>query len=224
MERGPTTASYPAERAAALAGVPISTLYYWARNGIVVPSVSRDRVMKWSYSDLLVLRLVDWLRQDKDDDDHLRLPKASMPRIRKELSKAESLGEHLLDAGLEVYVDAKGRLAFRDHEGMYIPLGSGVSQEMVDTSVNLVRPFDSHGLHGPDLVHPRPTLRILPGKLSGEPHVDGTRVPTNMLAALGARRFDEAQIIELYPMLSEENVREALALEKQLEANLGRAA
>lgn len=221
MDRGPTTASYPAERAASLAGVPISTLYYWAKTGVVAPSVSRARVMKWSYADLLVLRLVDWLRQDKAE---LELPKASMARIRAELAKAESLGERLLEVGLEVYVDGKGRLAFRDQVGMYVPLGRGVSQGLVDTAVNLVRPFESHGLHGPDLVHPRPTLRIYPGKLSGEPHVDGTRVPTSMLAALGARRFDESQIIELYPMLSEENVREALALEKQLEANLGRAA
>jgi len=43
--------AYSAERAAALAGVPKSTIYYWARKGHLIPSVSR-RPFLWSYTDL----------------------------------------------------------------------------------------------------------------------------------------------------------------------------
>ena len=36
--------AYPAERAAALSGVTLSTVHWWARNDVLVPSVSVERV------------------------------------------------------------------------------------------------------------------------------------------------------------------------------------
>ncbi|MCL2464549.1 MAG: hypothetical protein FWF28_05725, partial [Micrococcales bacterium] len=53
---------YEASRAAALSGVPKSTLYEWARRRVVVPSVSPEREKLWSYADLMALRIVSWLR------------------------------------------------------------------------------------------------------------------------------------------------------------------
>lgn len=50
--------AYEVPRAAALAGVPLSTLYHWAREEVVTPSVSATREKLWSYRDLLTLRLV----------------------------------------------------------------------------------------------------------------------------------------------------------------------
>jgi uncharacterized protein (DUF433 family) len=62
--------------------------------------------------------------------------------------------------------------------------------------------------------------RIIPGKLSGEPHVVDTRIPTKMLSTLRTRGLEVSAIIELYPRLTQENVEEAIALEVQLERNL----
>ncbi len=45
-----------AVRRAALSGVPKSTVHYWSRQGILVPSVSPERVKLWSYGDLMALR------------------------------------------------------------------------------------------------------------------------------------------------------------------------
>ena len=56
---------YKAHRASALSGVPQSTVYLWARNGLVTPSVSPTRVKLWSYADLMALRIVYWLRHPK---------------------------------------------------------------------------------------------------------------------------------------------------------------
>jgi uncharacterized protein (DUF433 family) len=212
------SAAYTADRAAALAGVPRSTLYYWARTNLVVPSVARTKVKRWSYADLLILRLVDWLRQTKPDD--VEVARVSVQRIRQWFERTEDLGERLLDRGLEVWVDQKGQLVFEDAGGMHVPLGEGLAQELVDTKVNLVRPFGVDGRRGPDLVRPRPTLRIVPGKLSGEPHVEATRIPTRMLATLARRGFREDQIVEMYPALNVTNVGEAIDLENQLEENL----
>jgi uncharacterized protein (DUF433 family) len=122
--------------------------------------------------------------------------------------------------GFEALVDQSGGLVFGGPLGLYVPLGKGIAQGRLDTKIDLVRPFEAHGLSGPDLVQPRPSLRILPGKLSGEPHVKETRIPTHMLAALHRRGFDKAQIIELYPPLRIESIEEALDLEVQLEHNL----
>jgi hypothetical protein len=49
---------YDARRAAALSGVPRSTVYDWARRDIVVPSISPEREKLWSYADLMALRIV----------------------------------------------------------------------------------------------------------------------------------------------------------------------
>jgi hypothetical protein len=49
---------YDARRAAALSGVPLSTLYQWARRGIIEPSASAERPRLWSYADLMALRIV----------------------------------------------------------------------------------------------------------------------------------------------------------------------
>jgi uncharacterized protein (DUF433 family)/DNA-binding transcriptional MerR regulator len=221
--RALVSAAYPADRAAALAGVPRRTLYYWAKTGLVVPTVSQTKLMRWSYADLLLARLVDWLRQDKPPD--LEIARTSIRRIRENLERVEDLGERLMTEGFDVYVDQRGGLIFGGPDGMFVPLGDGLTQRLVESRVNLIRPFERRaGMRGPDLAKPRPSLRIVPGKLSGEPHVAATRVPTQMLAALSHQGFDREQIRGLYPTLSEDSIRDALDLEDQLERNLQAAA
>jgi uncharacterized protein (DUF433 family) len=65
-------------------------------------------------------------------------------------------------------------------------------------------------------------LRIVPGKLGGEPHLEGTRIPTAAIAALNERGFNEGRIIELYPHLGDQRsaIRNAIDLERQLASNL----
>jgi len=70
------------------------------------------------------------------------------------------------------------------------------------------------------LVTPRPHLRIIPGKLSGEPHVAHTRVATRSLAALRRDGLSVENISSLYPDLSNAAIGESWELEEQLEANV----
>jgi uncharacterized protein (DUF433 family) len=87
--------------------------------------------------------------------------------------------------------------------------------------VNLVAAFEREGgISAPDLARPRPTLRIIPGRLSSEPHVDGTRLGTQMIEALRRRGLESDQIVRLYSFLTPRNIDEALSLEAQLERNL----
>ena len=82
---------YEAARAAALSGVPISTVYYWANREVVTPSVSPVRTRLRSYGDLMALRIVSWLRRPKNVDDGL-LPASPMPEVRRVLSLLDKLG------------------------------------------------------------------------------------------------------------------------------------
>jgi uncharacterized protein (DUF433 family)/DNA-binding transcriptional MerR regulator len=219
MDRPPFAAAYPAARAASLAGVPLSTLHYWSRHGIWTPSVSTIRPKRWSYADLLALRLIDWLRTDKPS---IHVPRTSMAKIRRALAVVEDLGEQLVEQTVTVSVDRRGGVVLRVREEVFVPLPRGLVQGLIDRAgIDLVEAFHGHGgIRGPNLTRPRPTLRIIPGKLSGEPHVVDTRIPTSAVAALAAAGLGPSEVVALYPDLTLDNVEEALDLEGQLERNL----
>jgi uncharacterized protein (DUF433 family) len=71
---------------------------------------------------------------------------------------------------------------------------------------------------GPDLLCPRPALRIVPGKVGGEPHLAGTRLTTRSVAALARRGLDPGQIAGLFPDHAKGAIAEAIELERQLAA------
>lgn len=153
---------------------------------VLVPSVSAKRVKLWSYTDLMALRIIYWLRQQKTSEAGLDIPRTSMASIRRD-PRAETLE------------------------------GERLAGELFDP----IAPFTTReGTHGPDLATPRPNLRIVPGKLSGAPHVVSTRLETRVLRALEEDGYSIGEIRRLCPFVSEEQIAEALALEHQLERNL----
>jgi uncharacterized protein (DUF433 family) len=90
-----------------------------------------------------------------------------------------------------------------------------------DELLNLLAPFPTaEGLKGPDLVRPKPELRIVPGKLSGSPHIVNTRIETTAVAALARDGRDVDGILSLYPFLTAVQVDQAIELEQELDANL----
>jgi uncharacterized protein (DUF433 family) len=216
--------AYTADRAAALSGVPKSTVHYWARHDVLVPSISPERVKLWSFADLMGLRTIYWLRQDKALGDGHDIPKSTMRAVRAALADLRELELELWteEAGPSVAVDRAGKVFVRDNGTVSNAQGNrALNPDLLD----LIAPFSTReGLHGPDLFAPRPRLRIVPGKLAGSPHVEQTRVETQALGALAARDLPVAKIYRLYPALEPAAVDEALDLERQLSANLRLAA
>lgn len=91
--------------------------------------------------------------------------------------------------------------------------------------LDLIEPFTTwEGTRGPNLQSPRPHLRIVPGKLSGSPHVTSTRIETIAISALRDRGFDHERIHQLYPVVAPVAITEAIDLERQLHTNLKAAA
>jgi uncharacterized protein (DUF433 family) len=216
--------AYPADRAAALSGVPLSTVHYWARRGILPPSVSARRVKLWSYPDLMGLRIIYWLRQTKTAPDGAEVPRTTMPAVKRALEQLAELDLRLWseDMGPGVRVDRGGNLVVLsapDAEGPHrqraLPAGSEDLLSVLDA-------FEGReGTRGPDLHSPRPSLRIVPGKLGGSPHVAHTRLESQAVGALAESGLPTTKIYRLYPQIDEAALDDALDLERQLARNLG---
>lgn len=207
----PDRGVYRARRAAALAGIPLRTLHHWAHTGFFRPSVSPDpRDYLWSWGDLLALRAIDWLRRKKDDPE---LPRASIHDIRAALSELdkEGLPRHKLR---ELAVSSDGRLFFHESDGPTIR-ADATRQAALPGVLNLVSAYNDRG---PDLLQPRSLLRILPGKLHGEPHVLDTRISTAVLYELHREGYSREQIRRMYPDVSADALDQAIELEQSLVA------
>lgn len=211
---------YEASRAASLAGVPLSTLYDWARKAVVVPTMSRSKPMLWSYADLMALRIVYWLRHPKPGAE-IAVPASPMAAVRSALTELDERGIDIWstddDGNLTsaLLVDRSGRIHISDVSFLHTTQGQGVIANVLD----LLGPFDTDkGTWGPDLRQPMPHLRIVPGKVSGEPHLAHSRLTTRTVVALADRGLDLAQISELYPEEDAAGLREAIQLERRLVA------
>jgi uncharacterized protein (DUF433 family) len=212
--------AYTAERAAALSGVPKSTVHYWSRRGILVPSVSPERVKLWSYGDLMALRTIYWLRQTKQDPSGREVPRTAMKAVRRALREIAALKLDLWseEGAPRVAVDRSGGIVIEHSGGAQRPGGQSIlDADMLD----LVAPFASReGLHGPDLSVPRAQLRIVPGRLGGSPHVLHTRLESVALGSLAESGLVPAKIYRLYPDVEPAAIEDALDLERQLARNL----
>lgn len=206
--------AYTAYRAAALSGVPKSTIQWWARHDVLVPSVSATRAMLWSYADLMGLRVIYWLRQRKTTQLGVEIPRTSMPAIRRALKELRKLERSLWDQDRPtLLVDGNGHLHRKRSERVHDLTGQVVGEPLLD----LISPFTTaEGTRGPDLIKPRVDLRIIPGKLSGAPHIVGTRLETRALAALATDGCDVAAIHRLYPYVTAPQIEQALEFEGQL--------
>ena len=206
---------YEARRAAALSGVPQSTVYDWARKGIVVPSISAEREKLWSYADLMTLRIVSWLRHPKGSAVHVR-PASAMRRVREALRQLDERGLDLWDGQdgqSPLVVDRSGEIIILEGDFATNVDGQGRLRDLLDP----LGPFDrSDGCQGPDLRRPRAHLRIVPGKCAGEPHLVGSRLTTPTIAALACRGFGIDDLARLYPDETRESIAEAIELETAL--------
>jgi uncharacterized protein (DUF433 family) len=199
---------YSAARAAALAGVPKSTVYDWARKGVVVPSVSPVHEKLWSFQDLLVLRAVQWLRKRKDE-----VPASPMAQVRAALEQTVHDGNSpWADPTVRITVDLTGRVFVERLPGA--PHDAyGQAAWKFDDRINLLDAFGG-SFH---LVRPTAHIAIRPSRLSGEPHLEGTRIATFDLAALVTDGYPAEQVASLYE-IPLDRVKEAVDYEERLAA------
>jgi uncharacterized protein (DUF433 family) len=142
-----------------------------------------------------------------------------MRLIKQAISRLRELDLDLFDGTRpNISVTLAGEVLLdRDHRALETVNGQLVERALID----VLAPFQTdEGGRGPDLVVPRPHLRITPRKLSGAPHVANTRVETQAIKALASRGYSHGKIAELYPFLSTTEIRESVELEAQLAHNI----
>ena len=147
MQRG----AYPADRVSALSGVPLSTVHDWARKGILVPSVSAEKVKLWSFADLMGLRIIYWLRQLKKASDGTQIPRSGMSDVKRALSQLDELDLGLWseDYGPSVNVDRSGDVVVR--AGVEREVAHRQRRLAVADEFDVTAPFVSlKGSRGPD--------------------------------------------------------------------------
>jgi uncharacterized protein (DUF433 family) len=201
--------------------VPLSTVHDWSRKGVLVPSVSAERLKLWSFGDLMALRIIYWLRHEKETHDGNSVAPTRMSEVRTALRQLAELDLDLWSesVGPSVSVDRSGKVSLlhgSEREVVHRQRRLAVGEEF-----DVTAPFDVYeGGRGPDLHAPRPSLRIVPGKLGGSPHVLHTRLESQAIAALDQRGLPTAKIYRLYPEVSPEAIDDAIDLEAQLRRNL----
>lgn len=202
---------YRAERAAQLSGVPERTVYHWALHGVMVPDFPHASPKRWSYRDLVFLRLLARLRALGMS------PKAASVRVASTRDLMAS-GDVRVD---EIHVA---------RTGVYLPNESYdrlSGQETIAVMLSLTETFDllaplessgaEHHMRGPDLVYPSDYTYISPWVMGGDPCVNDTRIPTaTVLTLVELRGLPIDGVLALYPSLTEASAEDALALERRL--------
>jgi uncharacterized protein (DUF433 family) len=102
----------------------------------------------------------------------------------------------------ELYMNVDVKLIRADRSGQFAM-----------TELAVVYPYKG----SPDLLQPCPLLRIIPGKLHGEPHLVNTRISSATIYALHSDGFPLAQIREMYPEADLEALVQAVDLEQPLQ-------
>lgn len=201
---------YSAERAAQLSGVPHRTIYEWASVGVWAPDYPNASPKQWSYRDLVYLRLLVWLRRKGMD----RPSVVERVRLVRQLIQTE-----VIDTTV---VRSEGRGLIIEGEDIDRLTGAGVFSEVnnVVDEHDLLDPIpgvSTGPLWFPSLHRPSIRTTVSPWVMNGEPCVNRTRVPTISLWALQAERsLSLADIVTLYPGLTEEDVDDATNLERRL--------
>ena len=207
---------YNAERTSQLSGVPKSTVYDWRRDQILVPDFTAANPVTWSYRDLVLLRLVAWLRQGGMARS---LAAEKVSSVRRQLSAGAEVRSIHATKWDVVLNDVHGVGLDDDRDNLlpspefYSLLGTFDLHEPIEE----LRPGRDQQLWAPDLVTPSTHSAISPWVLAGDPCITGTRIPTASIFALRTERaLSNDAIVSLYPGLNVEAVDDAVGLERRL--------
>ena len=207
---------YNAERTSQLSGVPKSTVYDWRRDGILFPDFSSANPAMWSYRDLVLLRLLAWLRQGGMQRS---LAAVKVISVRRQLSEGVDVRQIHATKWDIVLNDTHGGGLADDRENLlpspefYSLLGTFDLHEPIEE----LRSKRNQPVWAPDLVTPSAHSVISPWVLAGDPCITRTRIPTASIFALHSERaLSTKAIVSLYPGLAAVAVDDAVKLERRL--------
>jgi uncharacterized protein (DUF433 family) len=197
--------AFTVERVRALTGLSLRQLQYWDETNLVRPGLTarqgRGRKRLYSFQDLVALRVAAQLRNDG----------ITLQQIRKVVGHLRNLDYSQPLAEIRFIVQ-DGQLYFNEADTWRA--GHRPAQVVASFVVNV-------GLITNDLMARIAEMRKREpgaierrrGTLGGQPVVRGTRITVSTIQRLARAGFDDAGIRELYPDLTSEDIRAALAWE-----------
>jgi uncharacterized protein (DUF433 family)/DNA-binding transcriptional MerR regulator len=197
---GGTGGYFTAAEASAITRVPLSTLNYWARTGVITPSRRGRRPRLYSFDDVCDLRVAQELREQR----------ARLPEIRSVLAFVRTNQERLADAELHL---VGTRIVYRNRALGIDPVEPATGGQRVLT-VPMAKLFNGSG----DARALRPAERIVirPDVRGGTPVLAGTRVPAQLVAELAAEGVPREEIVAMYPALTAADVDAAVGWQRDL--------
>ncbi len=196
-----------------LSGVTTAQLSYWRKRhgeqpAVLEPSLRHGRRIYYSFEDVVALRSFAHLRAT-----------VSLPKVRKAV-------RYLLDRYPDSHL-SEHKLLSAKHlrtvvhltaNGDYVDLVERPGQEGIHVVMQeIYKPFKlSNGREVPALTHPTIGIAIDPEVRSGQPCIDGTRVPYAVIAGLNQDGLDAHRIAALYPGVTSTGVIGAMTFAKQV--------
>ncbi len=187
--------AFPVPIASVLTGASPRQLGYWRRatatdEPLLVPTAKRSGRYLYSWADIVALRTIVYLREQK-----------SLPKIRRAVKTLRELEArewgHL---GRYRLVRTAETIIVRTPKGEILDLERSPATILDETLMaDVLGPFESQGRNVPALERPRPFLIVNPAILDGYPVIAGSRVPFHLVAALADEGAAASEILEAYP-------------------------
>jgi uncharacterized protein (DUF433 family) len=165
-----------------------------------VPTAQRGGRYLYSWADIVALRSIVYLRQEK-----------SLPKIRQAVRSLRALEADQWDhLARYVLVRTEETIVVQTPGGEILDLerapGTVLDEVLME---DVLGPFQVNGSNVPALGHPRPFLSVDPRVLDGYPVIAGSRVPFHLVAALADEGAKPAEIVEIYPSVDTRGVPDA---------------
>ncbi|MEO3861930.1 DUF433 domain-containing protein [Acrocarpospora sp. B8E8] len=195
--------TYSPKLAAALSGATLRQLAHWrkavpGREAVLVPEVSGERPILYSFRDVVALRTCVKLRNDAS----LQKIRRALDTLRGDLREADHLSSYKLVADEStIYLAEPDQAVDLVRRRAHVVL-----HEMVD----VLRPFYRDGRHIPDLLRPREHVSVDPAVRGGMPVIQGTRVPYDEVAALLRDGVPAEKISDYFPSVTAMAARSAV--------------
>lgn len=201
--------------ASVLTGATVRQLAYWRRPTrsappLLVPEGKRGGRFLYSWADVVALRSIVYLRQEK-----------SLPRIRGAVATLRRL-----EASEWTHLSAYRLISTPSSIIVQTPAGQLLDLEQRPGTVleeilmrDVLEPFETRGGQlVPALRHPRPRIAVDPTVLGGYPVIAGTRVPFDVVASLADERLEPDEIADVYPSVDREAIGDAVSFARQVAA------
>jgi uncharacterized protein (DUF433 family)/DNA-binding transcriptional MerR regulator len=207
--------AFPIPVASVLTGATVRQLAYWrkrtpAADPLLVPAGKRSGRYLYSWGDVVALRTIVYLRQEK-----------SLPRIRRAVETLRRLeAEEWTHLGAYRLISTSSTIVVATPSGQLLDLEQQPGTVLDEVLMgDVLAPFaTSSGREVPDLKRPRPCIAVDPGVLGGYPVIAGTRVPFDVVARLTQDELEPAEIAVIYPSVEPEAIVDAVRFAEQVAA------